>query len=313
MEFRFKLSKTEIKILKLLHGNEGISVSNLSKGIGKTMSTISENISSLMKKGFLRVSKENANKRIYFSDVNHAVLFKRFLSEYTYMNIDILSDSAIEILSHLTYEAKKKKEMVHLSFLSERTIQSVLSLLREYGIVLLDEEFQYSLNTRFDLLREFILVWRQYYNQKISEDFSIDAVILWQRGREFIMKTSMRKQMKNFLPTALSTFHEHNIQLILPEQYYYFYIPFKDKLRAEDILLHTLIIGPNDTRIIIAALLFWKKLQKIDEKYLKKEMHKYQLEKTVKNLIIYLKNPEKKPEYFPSKKELNAKLREYEI
>lgn len=313
MKIKFKLSKTEIKMLKFLHGNEGISISNLSRGIGKTMSTISENISSLMKEGFLRVSKENATKRIYFSDVNHAVLFKRFLSEYAYMNLDILSDSAIEILSHLTYEPKKKKEMVNLSFLSERTIQSVLSVLREYGIVLLDEEFQYSLNTRFDLLREFILAWRRYYNQKISEDFSMDAIILWQRGREFMMKTSVRKQMKNFLPTALSTFHEHDIQLILPEQYYYFYTPYKDKLRAEDILLHTLILGPNDTRIITTVLLFWKKLQKIDKKYLKKEMHKYQLEETVKNLIIYLKDPDKKPEYFPSKKELDAKLKGYEI
>lgn len=313
MKFRFKLSKTEIKILKLLHGNEGISVSNLSKETGKTMSTISENISSLMKKGFLRVSKENANKRIYFSDVNHAVLFKRFLSEYAYMNLDILSDSTIEILSHLTYGSKKKKEMIHLSFLSERTIQSVLSLLREYGIVLLDEEFQYSLNTRFDLLKQFILAWGQYYNQKISEGFSRDAIILWQRGREFIVKTSVQKQMKNFLPAALSTFHEYGIQLILPEQYYYFYTPYKDKLRAEDILLHTLILGSNDTRIITAVILFWKKTQKIDEKYLKKEMHKYQLEKIVKKLIIYLKNPEKRPEYFPSKKELDAKIEEYEI
>jgi hypothetical protein len=184
--------------------------------------------------------------------------------------------------------------------------------LREFGIVFSERGF-YRLNERFDLLKDFLLEFRRYLNLKIAQEFAKDATILWQEDAEFLIKTSEPKESKNFFLTSITAFHKYGVQLFLPEYYYYFYTKRKKKLNVEDVILHALLLDPTDTKVIMSVLLLLKK-QKVNSDYLIKESDKYKLSTTVGNLINYIDTKGKaKPEHFPTWKECEAKVKEYEL
>jgi hypothetical protein len=231
------------------------------------------------------------------------------------MNFEkILTGSKMEILSHITDNPLKRKEIEKLSGLAPKTVKVALKRLREFGVVLLEGRFMYVLNERFGLLREFIEEFRRYHNQRLAEGFSTDSVIIWQRGREFLIKTGSSKEHKGFFLTGISAFHRYGISLFLPDYNYYFYSPYKTKLSAEDILLHTIRSDLNSTRTILSALLLWRKNYRMDVKYLLREAEKYEISNVVKALMDYLNTEGKaKPEYFPTWAEYIAKAKEYEL
>lgn len=205
-----------------------------------------------------------------------------------------------------------RKEIVLRTGLSQKTVQTKLKALREFGIVFSERGF-YRLNERFGLLKDFLLEFRRYLNLKVAQEFAKDATILWQEDEEFLIKTSEPKESKNFFSTSITAFHKYGVQLFLPEYYYYFYTKREKKLNIEDVILHALLLDPTDTKVIMSVLLLLKK-QKVNVDRLIKESDKYQLSTTVRNLINYINTKGKaKPKHFPTWKEYEAKAKEYEL
>ncbi len=313
MKFDFKLTTTEIRALRAIgQGNEQ-SIGRISEATDILYPVMSRAISSLSKKGFLRVSRRGLTRQVSLSDAKHAQLFKRLLSEFSHMNFEkILTGSSMEVLSHITDAPLKRKEIEEQSCLTAKTVKVALKRLKEFGVVFVKEGFTYVLNRRFSLLGEFVEEFRRYYNQRLAEDFSADSVIIWQVGKEFLIKTRSSKEYESFFLTGISAFHQYGIKLFLPDYDYYFHSPYKTKLGVEDILLHAIIADPNGTRTILSALLLWKKNDRMNVKYLLEEAKKYRVDDVVYALIDYLNSEGRtKPGYFPTWAEYLAKAEEY--
>jgi biotin operon repressor len=238
-------------------------------------------------------------------------LLKTLLTEFAHVKFeDFLSGSSLEILYFLSKSPLSRKEIVFHTGLSQKTVQTKLKTLRQFGIVFSERGF-YRLNERFDLLKDFLLEFRSYLNQKVAQEFAKDATILWQRDEEFLIKTTEPKESKNFFLTSITAFHKYGVPLFLPDYYYYFYTKRKKKLNVEDVILHALLLDPTDTRVIMSVLLLLKK-QKVNVDYLIKESDKFQLGTTVRNFVNYIDTKGKaKPEHFPTWKEYKAKAKEY--
>ncbi|MFQ6052340.1 MAG: winged helix-turn-helix domain-containing protein [Candidatus Hydrothermarchaeota archaeon] len=307
------LNGSEIKVLKTVAKKERESIGEVVRNTKISYPHLSRILKSLSEKGILETRKRGLSKYVYFSDTKHAILLKTFLSEFGHMHLDkILSGSALVVLSPLAYSPLKKDEIISFSQLSERTVQSKLKILREFGIIIKKDKVTYEFNERFNLLREFIIEFRNYMNHKMAIEFANDAIILWQRGNEFLIKTSEFKESEEFMLTSLSAYHKFSVQLFVPEYYYYFYSPFKRDLSVEDIILHTLVLDPTDTRLILGVLLLWKKVEKINLDYMLKESTKYILQPTISALETYFSSRGKiKPDHFPTWEEFQSKAMEY--
>jgi len=308
-----KLTINEIRILKEVAKGSSKVIGDIASSLNISHASFSRTLRLLKKKGLMETEKRGVSKRVFFSETKHSTLLKTLLTELEHVKFeDFLSGSSLEILYFLSKSPLSRKEIVLSTGLSQKTVQTKLKTLREFGIVFSERGF-YRLNERFDLLKDFLLEFRRYLNLKIAQEFAKDATILWQEDAEFLIKTSEPKESKNFFLTSITAFHKYGVQLFLPEYYYYFYTKRKKKLNVEDVILHALLLDPTDTKVIMSVLLLLKK-QKVNSDYLIKESDKYKLSTTVGNLINYIDTKGKaKPEHFPTWKECEAKVKEYEL
>jgi len=308
---KMKLTRNETRILKEIAKGSGKGIGDIASSLRISNASFSRTLKSLKKKGLIETEKRGLSKHAFFSDTKHSILLKTLLTELAHVKFeDFLSGSSLEILYFLSKSSLSRKEIVFQTGLSQKTVQTNLKTLREFGIVFSERGF-YRLNERFGLLKDFLLEFRRYLNLKIAQAFAKDTTILWQRDEEFLIKTAELKESKNFFLTSITAFHKYGVQLFLPEYYYYFYSQRKKKLNLEDVVLHALLLDPTDTRVIMSVLLLLKK-QKVNGDYLIKESDRYQLSTTVRNLVDYIQTKGKaKPEHFPTWKEYEAKAKEY--
>jgi len=308
-----KLTINETRILKEMAKGSGKVIGAIASSLNISHASVSRTLRSLKKKGLIETEKRGVSKRVFFSETKHSTLLKTLLTELAHVKFeDFLSGSSLEILYFLSKSPLSRKEIVLRTGLSQKTVQTKLKTLREFGVVF-SERGIYRLNERFGLLKDFLLEFRRYLNLKVAQEFAKDATILWQEDEEFLIKTSEPKESKIFFLTSITAFHKYGVQLFLPEYYYYFYTKQKKKLNIEDVILHALLLDPTDTKVIMSVLLLLKK-QKVNVNYLIKESDKYQLNTTVKNLINYMNTKGKaKPEHFPTWKEFEAKAKEYKL
>ena len=308
---KMKLTTNEIKILGEIAKGDGRRIADIGISLDIFQESLSRTLKSLEKKGLIETEKSGISKYLFFSETKHSTLFKTLLLEFTHVKFEnFLSGSSLEILYHLSNSSLSRSEIVLRTGLSEKTIQTKLKNLREFGIVF-SERGLYRLNERFDLLRDFLLEFRRYLNLKTAQEFAKDAIIIWQEDDEFLIKTSERKESENFFLTSITAFHRYGVQLFLPEYHYYFYSKQRKKLCLEDVILHALVLDPTDTRVILSVLLLWKK-QKVDVDYLTKESDKYQLSKTVEDLVKYMNTRgEVRPDHFPTWREYEVRAKEY--
>ena len=308
---KMKLTANEIKILREIAKGDGRRIADISISLDISHQSLSRTLKSLKKKGLIETEKGGISKYLYFSETKHSTLFKTLLLEFTHIKFEnFLSGSSFEILYNLSIIPMSRSYLALSTGLSEKTIQTKLKNLREFGIVF-SESGLYRLNERFFVLRDFLLEFRRYLNLKTAQEFTKDAIILWQEYDEFLIKTSELKESKNFFLTSITVFHRYGIQLFLPEYYYYFYSERRNKLKKEDVILHALLLDPIDTRIIMSVLLLWKK-QKVDVDYMVKESNKYKLSLTVDDLIKYRQTRGKfKPNHFPTWNEYKLKAKDY--
>ncbi|MBS7654686.1 winged helix-turn-helix transcriptional regulator, partial [Candidatus Bathyarchaeota archaeon] len=203
-------------------------IKELAEKVGRSLTRVSLALKDLQDKGFVEMKKGGISKKVAISGNKHSILLKTFIIEHQHMMLEnFLSGSALEILLPLSYSKMKLSEIVEMSGYSKRTVRRVMKRLKEYGIVA-TENFYYSKALAFELLYEFVKEFQHYLNLKKALGFSPDAVILWDKGKEFILKTGREiEEGKNLFSTCFAKMHEYGIKLMLPNHWYYFYTPYK--------------------------------------------------------------------------------------
>lgn len=295
-----ELSRTELSILSEL-AEKPRSISEVARLVGKSQPAASAAIGRLRRKGFVTVKRSGMRKLVEIGDAKHAQILKELMQ--TYHHVPWHSLLAYSQLMPLLGESIPPSVMSRVT--QWRTMRSLMA----HGIVIKDKN-GIKLNPRFGRLAELGQEYWRFYNAKMATSLPHDAAIVWTSGPEFIVRVPGRTRItdKRFKPTATTVLPRYGIRLISKFDYYY-YTPFRRKLRVEDIVLHTICIdGLANT--LYAMILMAK--TKPDTEYLRCHAERLGLHTKVDSILHLFATREASPG-LPSWQELAEKARDYGV
>jgi DNA-binding transcriptional ArsR family regulator len=282
--------RREILIFKALDRPKNIG--ELSEEVGISPSTASFHIAGMVEKGL--VEKERRGKKVYVARARtqHALILSELMGEYPRLPFeDLLSHSRFDVLGVMS-SPRGITGISEAAGLSRQSVSSAVRDLRRYGI-LLKEGRSYYLNPRHGALKEFIASYWSFINRGKASSLAEDAVILWQRGKEFLFKSKKEIKAEEVTPTAISVFPDYGVQM-LSDLHYYFHSP--RRMSASDHILHTILIGPERVTYNSYALLLYQKTIPRD---ILAKAELYDLKGHMETLLEYLKRKEKVSDYTP--------------
>jgi len=303
----YTFSKAELSILKeIAKGNHELV--SIESALSITPQLLSYNLKKLERKSLIKTTKQALKKQAYFSDSKHATLLFDLLSVHNHIDWEnVLSGKAIDILLQTLNGYEN-----YPSTIPKNTLWRHTKNLKARGIITQNN----SINSRFNDLTEFLAEYQKFFLRKLATAVSRDAVILWQKDGEFLMRAPRTVQLppKGFLKTATSVLAEYDLPLF-SESEIYLYSKEKKEILPEDAILHILLIGPDSTRYTTYALLLLKKTEEqIDKTYLLKEAEHYALENQAKSMLGFLQTrirPEGQP--LPTWNDFAEKARDYRV
>ncbi|HML01882.1 MAG TPA: helix-turn-helix domain-containing protein [Candidatus Bathyarchaeia archaeon] len=313
---KYTLSVIEVKILKTItEGSHSLYV--LRKNLSIKPSFLSKNLKKLRQKDFIIVErrgpaleKSKSWKHVDLSNSKHASLMRDLLLAYNHINWEnILSGLGIEVLFWILNHT----EINYESF-SKVAFWRYTKEFMGFGLVTLDDR-GYSINPRFSVLTDFLNEYQKFWLNNLVRSISRDALILWQKGFEMLVRMPKDTNVSNgqFFKTATSCFDEFGIPIVSDFDIY-FYSNVKKKIRVEDAIIHTLLIEKDNTRYVTYALLLLrKKLGTIDEDYLLREAQRVDTGLQVNAMLLFLRTKgERTGRTLPTWVEFMTRVREYE-
>lgn len=292
------IGKTELKILR--NFSEEISLKEIGEKTGLSKGKVSIATKNLERLGF--IIRERHNKKIFLKigKTKHASLFFEFLKEYPDLPVErLLTQKRITILSVIENYPPVIAKIVGVT---TQTVYNAIKDFLRYGILIRNDG--YKINPRHRILKTFVFEFQSFLNRVEMERVDKDAILIWERGPEFLMKTHREIKKENYHLTATSVFKEFGL-LFIPSHNYYFYS--RREMTVSDIIIHTILIEPDSkTNAAYACLLY----QKMRPKDLIRIAKIYKMEEKVMRIIEYV---DKKREFddFPSREEYNELLKEY--
>jgi DNA-binding HxlR family transcriptional regulator len=279
----YTFSKAELSILKeIAKGNHELT--SIEKAISITPQLLSYNLKKLGQKGFIKTTQQASKKQAYFSDSKHATLLNDLLSVHNHIDWEnVLSGKVIEILLQTLNDSDSENRAATIP---KNTRWRHLKNLKTRGIIIKSG----SINPRFSTLSEFLGEYQKFFLRRLAATVSRDAVILWQKDAEFLMRAPETAQRlpKGFFKTATSVFQEYALPLF-SESAIYLYSKDKKQIRPEDAILHTLLIEPNSTRYTTYALMLLKKIEKrLDLTYLLSEAQRLGIRNQLDCMLQFL-------------------------
>ncbi len=244
-------------------------------------------VKSLVSKGLIVVRRRGLSTSLAVSDTKHASILRRILNEYAHMRLEeILSLSSLRVISSLGARPLSTRiEIQSSSQVSPRTIHTVLKRLRAIGVVRTRGRGNYELADRFLLFADFARELASSCNQRQALGFSPDAVVVWERDYDFIVRTRAAEESEGFRKTAFSAFDGYGIPLV--QEWHYYYHPHGSWQRTPDeVLLHSLTIRPLGSREMRAIkMLLDRKMSRRNINHLRKRAVEYGVEMEIERLI----------------------------
>ena len=307
-----KLSKNQIKILRLLSEKDYKSVSTLAKSLKLSPSRTDVLLKELQDMGLVEMERSGKAVEVQITPHKHAKAFKKLVTLNPHMKFEtMLTNQRINIMISLLRSPKSKEDLSLELEVSERTIERSISPLTEYGI-LVPENRKFKINPQHIDIMEFIKEFISYINIKTAGS---EAIIIWEHLDEFIVETKKPLKRHGFNLTGYQALGNFGVPLILGDMWQYFYSPQKIKLRIDDICLHIMMINPQSSRAISYIVMAILKNKGIwNWGYMESESKTYNVEEMTRRLKKFIKTKGKeKPEDFPSWKEIEDKAKEYDI
>ncbi len=294
------LGKTELKILRNL--NEGDALKDIVEKVKISKGKVSVAMKNLERLGF--IIRERHNKRIFLKmgNTKHASLFFDFLKEYPTLPVEkLLTQRRIAMLSVIE---NKPSVIAKIIGVSCQTVYNAIKDFLRYGILV--KKNGYKINPRHRILKAFVFEFQSFLNRMEMAKADEEAILIWEQGPEFLIKTHKEIKEKNYHLTATSIFKNFGL-LFMPSYNYYFYS--RRDITISDIIIHTVLIEPDSkTNIAYACLLY----QKTKPKDLMRIAKIYKMEKKAAKIIKYV---DEKQDFddFPSRQEYNELLKEYAV
>ena len=276
----YSFSKVELQILKeIARGN--YELSSIQTRLSIKPSLLTYTLKKLQNKGIIKFTHIGTKKQAYFSDIKHATLLRDLLSIYDYVDWEnVLNGKSVEILFQTLSGFKESLSV------PRNTRWRHMKNFKSRGIITQEGK----INPQFRGLSEFLKEYQSFFAKKIASTLSDNSLILWQEDMEFLVRTpkDARQSAENFHKTATSRFSEYGLPLF-SEFDIYFYSTNKKTIKPEDVILHTLLIEPNNVRYTTYALLLLRKVKKqIDINYLRKEAERLGLKNQIAAMLQFL-------------------------
>ena len=286
----YMLREREISVVKIVSDQKEISVSEIGQRLGSTEGWASQIVKSLEKRGFVITSRKGMRKTVRISESNFAQSLSDLLTvESSVAWEKLLSNKGIPvILEDMTGERGFTSE------LNRSTVWRTKRNLLMHGITLKESDGKSASDAR---LFRFVDEYADHVGKRfIEKNIPSDAVILWRKRSECIFKINhgqaeaLEAESQNIHLTALSAFPNYGIPFLTTETFYYF-SPTKSKLTQTDVVLHTLLIDPNNrTNTSYAVLFVFKRYRNISLKHLIEGSRKYGLESRIEELVRYIRS-----------------------
>jgi len=246
------LSPREIALLRCLRDGEQPR-REVARALGMSQPELTRLVKSLESKGIVVVRRNGMSSSLSFSELKHASVLRRILNEFSHMRLEeVLSLASLRVIASLAIHPASTREEIQLSSgVSPRTIHTVLNRFKAVGIIRVHGRGVYELSDRFVPFAEFARELMSFSNQKKAFAFSSDAVVIWERGSEFVVRTKASKESEDFRKTAFSAFDSYGLPLV--QEWHYYYHPHGSWRRTPDeVLLQSLLIRPLGSREINA-------------------------------------------------------------
>jgi len=275
---------------------------------------VSRALRTLEDKGFVKTNKIGLSKIAAISETKHATLWRKLVLEFGHMPLEeLLSGTSLQVLSAIcSLTLSNRRETAQAASVSERSAALVLEKLKLVGVVQKIAS-TYDVSPRFQTLKEFVIEYRRYLNQRIAQEFASDAVVLWECNAEFIIESKANRARKGFQLTGVSSFARLGVPLIAVRSYF-FYSPCARRLKLEDIILHSLLL-PERERNLLATLLVWRKQEKAMKiQYLERQAERYGATEAVRQIMTYFASEgQERAPGIPPWDEFVVKAQEYGI
>ncbi len=289
------LNSTKLGIFKNL--THPTTISDLSATLELDHSTISKAVNSLKADGLVVKQKEGRKVYIDRSESLHSCSLRNIIVEYSRLPLNkILTSSSLHTLSVLEIP-RSIIDIAEITGLNRKTVSLTIHELGKYGIIL-KKQNKYVLSERHPLIKSFVENYWKYKTNQSLRTFSENAVLIWQRGAQFLFKIdsefddAKKKIQKNSIhPTAISIFHEYDLKIISDTRYYF---DSKRKLKDEDYIIHTILTDPYSSIYNSYALALHLK---ICPSKLVEFGRRYDVEDHVKTLLDYIATKKKNSDY----------------
>jgi len=307
---KMRLSPREVSLLVSIRAG-GKTRKVIAQEVVASPPELTRLVKSLQSKGFVTVQRHGMSTSVSFSETKHATRLRMALNEFNHMKLEgILSLASLDVLSALAARTcATRKDTVSSSGISARTLHTALKRLQEVGIVRRRSRGVYEISDRFEPLADFAREFDEYSNHRMAVEFSPDSLIVWQRGKEFIVRARGGEEGDDYRKTAFSEFEHHRVPLFM--DWHYYYHPAGGWRRTiDEVLLQSLLIRHRGTRENTAILMLWERNglgRNIDR--LRVRAKEYGVEQELEAIAAYFEDPEKnRPPGFPRITELKEKL-----
>ncbi len=283
-----RLSEGEISALRMMLVPQGISLKKLGDSLGITEGRASQIVKSLEKKGFVTSSRKGMTKVIRLANSSFAQSLADLLSVESNVPWEkLLSNSGLPFLLGAI-----SNERAFTAGLDRSTIWRTRRNFLMHGISIRHGRENVERNER---LYRFALDYANHVgNEFILANIPDGSVILWKSVSECMFRIGyehadeVEAQSENSHPTAVSVFQDYGIPLI-SHDLYCFFSPTVTSITPEEIVLHTLLIDPdNRTNTAYALLFILKHFRGRSLNQLAKESKKYGLELRVDEIVKYV-------------------------
>lgn len=305
-----RLTPLEISVLRSIR-EKGQATKTVAQDLDISPQELSRLVKSLKIKGLVDVDRRGMTTSISMSRQKHASRLRRVLDEFSHMKLEgIISLASLNVLSALAaYPESSRASLMQSTGVSARTLHTTLKQLSELGVVRARTRGIYEISDRFQPIAEFVQEFDEYSNQIEAKEFCSDATVIWQRGREFIIRTKCAEESEDFRLTAFSAFEQYGVQLFVAWRYYYHPIG-KWRRTIDEVLLQSMLLRPRDTRENTAILMLWLRNNlSRDFARLRRGASRYGLQDDLETIRNYFRDPDvSRPPTFPKLDELKGKL-----
>ena len=285
-----RLGEGEISALRMVLVRKGISLKKLGDNLGVTEGRASQIVKSLEKKGLITSSRKVMTKMIWVADSEFARSLADLLAVESSVPWEkLLSNSGLPFLLGTISD-----ERAFLAGLNRSTIWRTKRNFLMHGISIKQSGENVERDER---LYRFVLEYANHIgNEFILANIPDGSVILWKSVSECMFRIGyehageVEAQSENSHLTAVSAFQDYGIPLI-SQDLYYFFSPAVTTITPEEIVLHTLLIDPNNRTNTAYALLFiLKHFRGSSLNQLSKQSKKYGLELRVDEIAKYVRS-----------------------